>query len=165
MKAKRTYNLDKMANSFDRKWGPQTINDIVDVVHKDIIEGVQKRKNIDDSRTKKLKQATIDAKKRKGSMQPDLPRVDAGAMSGALGGLRIKTIGQNVAGGPFVSLRAKPGKLKAILRTAARAFYGIYQHESRPWFGIAKRTQIAVGRVIRTRTVKMVKSAHTGRLK
>ena len=154
MKVKRTYNLDTMANAIERKYIPQMINDIADVIKQDITDGIANRKDIDNSPTKPLKEATIKAKKRKGYSDPTLPRVATSAMSGVLG-----------SGGPYVSERAKPGKFRAIIRAAKKAFYGGYQQKTRPWWGIAKRTEKDVDRIIRTKGIQIVKSAHTGGLK
>lgn len=152
MKVKRTYNLNKMAESFEQKYGPRIINDVRDAVHKDILDGVRAGKDLDNSNTAPLKEATVKAKKAKGYKEPSLPRVATGSMTGALG-----------VGGPFVSQKAKPGNLKSILRTAARAFYGKYQQIKRKWWGIAKRTRPSISKIVRVNTVKMLKSAHTGR--
>ena len=149
MAVKRTYNLNKYADAFDRKYGPEIINDIRAVIHKDIVNGVRTAKNIDGTRTAELKPETVESKVKKRYIEPTLPRVGTGAMSGVFG-----------SGGPFVSQRAKPGSLISILRTAAKAFYGIYQQAKRKWWGIAPRTEKDVDKVIRTKTVRMMKTAH-----
>ena len=149
MTVRRTYDLNKMANAMERKYMPQMINDIADVVHNDIIDGIRGGKDLDNSATKPLKTATITAKTRKGYSNPRLPRVATGAMSGALG-----------TGGPFISQQAKKGTLKAIIRSAARAFYGKFQQTGRPWFGIAKRTERTVEKIIKVKTIQGMKSAH-----
>ena len=153
MSVKRTYNFNKMADSIE-KIIPQMINDIVDVLQLDIVAGVKNRKDIDNSPTKRLKEATIKAKQKKGYKEPDLPRAASGLMSGALG-----------HSGPFVAQRAKKGSNKAILRAPASAPYGTYQQDTRPWWGIAPRTKPDVTKVIKVKSIQIVKSAHTGRLK
>jgi len=154
MKVSRTYNLTKYAKAAGNKFMPQMINDIAALIQKDIIYGVGKGKNLDDSNTAKLDPKTIKAKKSAGHPFPSLPRVATGAMS-SIGG----------PGGPYISQDAKPGKLVAILRSSQKAFYGMYQHTDRPWWGIAPRTEKDVDKIIKVKTVQALKAAHTGGLK
>ena len=153
MSVKRTYNFDKMADAHG-KIIPEMINDIATIVLKDIVDGVSKRKDLDNTQTRRLKEATVKAKRRQGYDAPDLPRVATSTMSGALG-----------HGGPFIAERAKRGSNKAVLRAPASAPYGIYQQDTRPWWGIAPRTQPDVSKIIKVKSIQIVKSAHTGSLK
>ena len=153
MSVRRTYNFDKMADAHD-KIIPEMLNDIAAVIQKDIVDGVSNRRNLDNTRTRPLEVETIKAKRRQGYDAPDLPRVATSTMSGALG-----------HGGPFIAERAKKGSNKAVLRTPASAPYGIYQQDTRPWWGIAPRTQPSVNKIIKVKSIQMVKSAHTGSLK
>jgi len=151
MKVTKTYSWDKMIGAVKPRIA-EMLNDIADTINADIRTGIEKRKDIDNTPTKPLKAATIKQKQRKGSARPDLPRVDTGIMSGVLG-----------SGGANVKQRATKTNLKAIiLPPSTRAPYLKYQQAVRPWFGIAKRTEPKVDKIMKTKGRQIVVSARGG---
>lgn len=147
-----SYNLSKMIKALPKETA-NLLNDIGVVIIKDIREGVERGKDIDGTATKPLKKKTIDRKRKLNYRWPDIARVATNQMVG------IRESG--FAKGPYFQDRAVPNRLKAIIiPPKIRAPYLIYQQEKRPWFGVSKRLNVPVKRLIDRAAERVVEAVH-----
>lgn len=152
IKVKVNFDLSKSVKALPRETA-HLLNDIGDVIIKDMRSGVQKGKDIDGSVTKPLKKKTIARKRRLGYNWPTIARVATNQMVG------ITEAGH--AKGPYFKDRAKPGSLKAIIIPARiKAPYSIYQQETRPWFGVSGRVTKPAERLIDRAAERVIKAAN-----
>ena len=126
----RTFDIGKFAD----KWigdMPALINLIADAVRIDVEKGITTSKDTRNKPFKRLKAATIKAKKRKGSAYPSRPLEDTGAMK------RV-----------YVKQRASKSKPEAIITMPKKAEYGVYHPPKREWFGISTRADKKIHKLI-----------------
>ena len=125
------------------------VNRVAQVIVKDIKQGVRERKSISGGTIKKLKPATIKAKRRAGYSNPTMPLVATGRMvgKGGKGGAEVGTGGTGI----YIDKEAKPNAPRTAIRIPADRTYiagihneGLGDMPKREWFGISKRAEKTV---------------------
>ena len=126
------------------------VNRVAQVIVKDIKQGVRERKSISGGKIKKLKPATIKAKRRAGNSNPSMPLVATGRMVGKGGKGGSEKGGQFGPGGTgiYIDKEAKPNAPRTAIRIPADRVYiagihneGLGDMPKREWFGISKRAE------------------------
>tara|TARA_Y100000401_G_scaffold117578_1_gene127327 strand:+ start:5742 stop:6179 length:438 start_codon:yes stop_codon:yes gene_type:complete len=121
---KEIFKLNKNLNLQD------VVNDIADATVQDIISGIENSTDINNRPFKRLKPATIKAKKRKGSKTPTKPLLDEGKMKNVY----VKKRATQSSKRATISVNQRDRAVPSIVHNE-----GLDPMPKREWFGYSKR--------------------------
>ena len=134
LRKKEIFKLNKNLNIHD------VINDIADATVKDIINGLETSKDVNDNRFEPLKPATVRSKRRSGSPTAKFPLLDKHKMKKVY----VKKRASNMSLKATISINKRERGVASIVHNE-----GLGGMPKREWFGYSKRMDKKANQIAR----------------